>query len=286
MSRARNRSRPILRRVAAQDVSPTSSTTLSDLRETRRALPRAGHSCQPPPVRGTEPDRTGLPSRVRRARLWRWVKAAARRKGAPRKQCKNVLHFRVAASGLWTSPPLCDSPKAAKVGAGAGGFRQTPPPPSARESNVEMLLRSLGTSARPLVASVARAANLGRPFLSAAGAGITALWYAAVVLPEAQTVLHRQRERKDGVTWSQPRRFVPFLAAVGYLASLPAAVALRVLPHCAAASRVASAATFVNPPTLLILSVILSEVVTGVAARFERVARALFAAIRGKFSRA
>jgi hypothetical protein len=149
-----------------------------------------------------------------------------------------------------------------------------------------MLLRSLGTPARPLVASVARAANLGRPFLSAAGAGITALWYAAVVLPEAQTVLHRQRERKDGVTWSQPRRFVPFLAAVGYLASLPAAVALRVLPHCAAASRVASAATFVNPPTLLILSVILSEVVTGVAARFKRVARALFAAIRGKFSRA
>lgn len=50
-----------------------------------------------------------------------------------------------------------------------------------------------------------------------------------------------------------------FAAAVCYLASLPGVAALRIF-KCRRAAALASSAVFVNPPTFIVLSVVVSEV--------------------------
>lgn len=90
------------------------------------------------------------------------------------------------------------------------------------------------------------------------GPGLALAWYVAVVLPEAQTVFHRQMHRKDA-PWTTPNRSLTFVAALSYCASLPGAAVMRLLRYRKAAT-LFSTALFVNPPTLLILSVALSEV--------------------------
>lgn len=88
--------------------------------------------------------------------------------------------------------------------------------------------------------------------------GLALIWYVAVVLPEAQTVLHRQVNRKD-VPWTSPTRSLTCLAALCYCASLPGAALLRLLKHRQAAALV-STGVVVNPPTVLVASVMFVEI--------------------------
>jgi hypothetical protein len=142
-------------------------------------------------------------------------------------------------------------------------------PPCARDFIVSaawILAMSVAQRCAPLARFVAKAKVPSRsssqqrqslPSGLAPGIALAA-WYAAVILPEAQTVLHRQTHRKD-VSRRSVRRVVPFVAALCYLGSLPTAVALRWFNRRKAAV-LALSAVFVNPPTLLIVSVIVSEI--------------------------
>jgi hypothetical protein len=106
--------------------------------------------------------------------------------------------------------------------------------------------------------------RLARP---AASLSLAAAWYSIVVLPEAQTMLHRQWHRTD-VPAHVPNRAIPFVTAIFYAASLPLAVTLRAA-GAAGASRLAMSALVLNPPTLLLASVIASEIM-GRTAKFVR----------------
>jgi hypothetical protein len=117
--------------------------------------------------------------------------------------------------------------------------------------------------------------SLARPALSLASA---AAWYSVVVLPEAQTVLHRQWHRTD-LPPHAPARALPFLSALFYASCLPLAVVLRAA-GARAASSVALAAVAVNPPTVLVASVVASEIVCKVGHALRGAMRAAWRALR------
>lgn len=109
---------------------------------------------------------------------------------------------------------------------------------------------------RAVVAGVPSAATAAvKPVL---GNGIAALWYAAVVLPEAQTAIHRELH-SPGKSWVAPRRILALMASIGYVASLPAAVVFQSL-GCQTSKRIAMLPIVLNPPTLLIGTVLTAEV--------------------------
>lgn len=116
-------------------------------------------------------------------------------------------------------------------------------------------------------AAVAPAATKHRVVKSLVGRGFSALWYTSLVAPVAQTNMHRQWHRRDGTSWASPRRFLSFLVALGYALSFPSSLALQQFAKPRMA-RVAATAVFVNPQTILITSLVVSELCCKVASRF------------------
>jgi hypothetical protein len=103
--------------------------------------------------------------------------------------------------------------------------------------------------------------------------GLSALWYAAVVLPDAQMTFHREWHRKDSKV-SDPRRLLSLVSSLGYIASLPSALALRVVGR-QGAGKIANSLVVLNAPTLLIAAVVVSEISAKLVGRVHGLFRAL-----------
>jgi hypothetical protein len=110
--------------------------------------------------------------------------------------------------------------------------------------------------------------------------GLSALWYVAVVLPDAQISIHREWHRKDINFWD-PRRLVSLLFSVGLIASLPASLALRTAGR-PRASKVAASGVMLNLPTVLIVGVVASEAAMRLAVKLRGIVGAFANLCRGK----
>jgi hypothetical protein len=115
------------------------------------------------------------------------------------------------------------------------------------------------------------------PVLSA---GLSTLWYVAVVLPDAQINIHREWHRKD-VKFSDPGRLISLIISLGYLASLPSAMVLHMVGR-PKAGQFAAVAVALNAPTVLIAGVIGSEIAIKFCGKIWGIFRAVAACVRGK----
>lgn len=116
---------------------------------------------------------------------------------------------------------------------------------------------------------------------SASIACAAAVWYSAVILPEARTEMHRQRFRRD-VPWYHPNRSIPFIAALAYSLCLPGAVLFHVAGR-SKPSQLASSLVVLNPPTLLIGCVFLSETLSCVVVNGKRFLCLAFSSVVAPF---
>jgi hypothetical protein len=108
---------------------------------------------------------------------------------------------------------------------------------------------------------------------SVMAAGLSTLWYVAVVVPDAQINFHREWNRKD-VKFSDPGRLISLIMSLGYLASLPTAVVLHMVGR-PKAGKFAAVAVGLNAPTVLIAGVVVSEIAIKLAGNIRGIFRAV-----------
>jgi hypothetical protein len=115
---------------------------------------------------------------------------------------------------------------------------------------------------------------------SVMAAGLSTLWYVAVVVPDAQINFHREWNRKD-VKFSDPGRLISLIMSLGYLASLPTAVVLHMVGR-PKAGKFAAVAVGLNAPTVLIAGVVVSEIAIKLAGNIRGICRAVAGFVRRK----
>lgn len=145
-----------------------------------------------------------------------------------------------------------------------------------------MALSPRATSARclGLVGTAFIAPDGGRANIAAKTAAT--LWYL-LVLPDAQTRLHRQLHRKR-VPWYAPSRLLGIAVAATNIVTMPLSWALLVAGK-KNASRIAALGVLVNPPSLTLSTLLVTEITTALVKKIFGIASDVGAFVAKPFQR-